>query len=438
MNLTIEEVSETRKKLVITIPVEEIAEEEKSILKQFVKQVRLPGFRAGKAPVQLIRSRHAKDIANELGRKLVGGAYQFASKESDFVILDVLNVEGDTFNLGEEGQTTFTVDINPEFNLPEYKGIATKVVSEEVSDEEIETAIDEIRKQRASFDVVERAAAKGDFVKVSYEGEIEGSPIAEIAPDKAIWGKQENTWEEAGAEKKEMGVPVVVEGLVGMKPGDKKEAEMDFGEDFEVPELAGKKGLYRFEVHEVRARVLPEIDEAFLETMKLESAEQLKDQVFEDISSRKIYENRQAQRQQVIEEITSRVEFPLPESALEKETNQAMGDIMRQNLNRGVPESEFEKHKDEIFENARRVAARRVKTDILLYRIATEEKITIENEDMQRAIFSQAMAARVKPEEFVKEIEKDPGRLHALRQSVLSDKTLEWLVEQAVVSEESS
>ena len=201
----------------------------------------------------------------------------------------------------------------------------------------MEAAIDETRKQRASFQVVERAAGKGDFVKVSYEGEIEGSPIADMVPDKPIWGKQENTWEEAGADEQQMGVPVIIEGLVGMISGDKKEAEMDFPADFDVPELAGKKAIYRFEVHEVRTRVLPELDDKFLESMKLESVEQFKDQVYEDLLNRKKYDNRQAQRQQIIEEINARVEFPLPESALEKETNSAMADIMKQNMNRAEP-----------------------------------------------------------------------------------------------------
>ncbi len=437
MNVTIEEVNETRKKLIVSVSPEEILKEENSILKELIKQARLPGFRPGKAPPQVIRSRYAKELGAELKRKLIAGAYEVAAKEADMDIYGLIDMDGGEFDAGQEGQVTFTVDINPEFNLPEYKGIPTVIESEDVSDEEIETAIEEIRKQRSQFEIVDRAAAKGDFVKVSYEGEIDGAPIAEIIPDKPIWGKQENTWEEAGATEQEMGVPVVVESLVGMSAGEKKEAEMDFPGDFKVPELSGKKALYRFEVHEVRTRILPELDKKFLESLKIESLEVLKDQVFEDLQNRKKYGNRQAQRQQIIEEIHARVEFPLPESALEQETNQAMSQIMRQNMDRGVPESEFEKHKEEIYDNSRRTAARRVKTDILLSRIAAEEKISIEQEDMQKAILSQAMATRTEPKEYVKEIEKDPARLQALQRSVLTDKTLDWLVKQSIMKEKS-
>ena len=105
---------------------------------------------------------------------------------------------------------------------------------------------------------------------------------------------------------------------------------------------------------------------------------------------------------------------------------------MMQNMDRGVPESEFEKHKEEIYENARRAAARRVKTGILISRIAAEEKISVEQKDMQAAIFSQAMATRTKPDDFVKEIQKDPARLQALQKSALNDKVLEWLVQESV------
>ena len=432
MNVTIEEVNETRKKLIVSVSAEEILEEEKSLLKEFIKQVRIPGFRPGKAPPQLIRSRYAKEFAAELNRKLSAGAYEKAAEEADMDISGVIAMDEGEFDSSREGQITFTVDINPQFNLPEYKGIKTEVVSEDVSDEEIETALEEMRKQRSSFDVVERAAAQGDFVKVTYEGEIEGRPIAEIAPDKSIWGKQENTWEEAGAVKEELGVPAVVEGIVGMNVGEKKETEMEFPEDFKVPQLAGKKPHYKIEVHEVRARVLPELDEKFLESMNLESLEQLKDQIFEDLENRKKYRNRRAKRQQIIEELSSRVEFPLPQSALESETDIAMKEIMLQNMERGVLESEFEKHKEEIYENARRAAARRVKTGILLSRIAAEEKISVEQEDMQAALFSQAVATRTKPDDFVRKIEKDPARLQALRNSALTDKVLEWLAQQSV------
>ena len=432
MIVTIEEVNETRKKLIVSISVEEILEEEKTLLKEFIKQVRIPGFRPGKAPPKLVRSRHAKDFAAELNRKLSAGAYEKATEEAGMDISSVIAMDEAEFDSSREGQITFTVDINPEFNLPEYKGIKTEVGPEEVSDEEIETALEELRKQRSSFDVVERTAAQGDFVKVSYEGEIAGRPIAEIVPGKPIWGKQENTWEEAGAEKEELGVSAVVESLVGMNVGEKKETEMEFPEDFKVAELAGKKANYKIEVHEVRARALPELDDKFLESMKLESVEQLKDQIFEDLENRKKYRNRQAKRQQIMDELNSRVEFPLPESALESETESAMRDIMLQNMDRGVPESEFEKHKEEIYENARRAAARRVKTGILISRIAKEEKISVEQEDMQAAIFSQAMATRTKPKEFVRQIEKDPVRLQALRRSALTNKVLEWLVQQSV------
>ena len=301
----------------------------------------------------MIRGRFAKQISEELGRKLTSKAYHYAMDESKLDIYTVVDFEGGEFKAGEAGELTLTVDVNPDFNLPEYKGIETALSPVEVDDKEVDAAIDEIRRQRSDFKVVERAVEKGDFVKVSYEGKIEGQPIAELVPNSPIWGKQDNTWEEAGAENV-MGVQAGVEGLVGMKVGESKEAEMDFPEDHAVPELAGKKGTYSMEVHEVRERVLPEMNEEFLKSMKLESVEQLKDQIYDDLKGRKDQERRSDQRRQILDALSERIEFPLPESALERETENAMREIMSRNIQQGVPESELEAHKDEIFDGARR------------------------------------------------------------------------------------
>lgn len=434
VNITIEEINETRKKLVVSVTAEETTEEENALVGDFMKEAQVPGFRAGKAPVGLIRGRYAKQIKEELGRRLTSKSYRYAMDESKLDIYTVVDFEGGEFKSGEDGELSLTVDINPDFNLPEYKGIETELSPTDVSDEEVDEAIDEIRRQRSDFKVVEREVQKGDFVKVSYEGKVDGQPIAELVPNSPIWGKQENTWEEAGAEGG-YGVPVVVEGLAGMKVGEKKDVEMDFPEGHDVPELAGKKAVYSMEVHEVRERVLPEVNEEFLKSIKLESVEQLKDQIYDDLKGRKEQERRSDQRRQILDALSGRIEFPLPESALERETEMAMREIMSRNMQRGVPESELEEHKQEIYDGARRAAAARVKENILLSRIADAEEVKVENEDVQRAIMTEAMMSRTKPEDLVKEIQNDPSRLASIQQSIKVSKALDFLVEQAKVSE---
>lgn len=435
VKITIKNINETRKKLVVALSAEEVDEEERQVFKQFTKRVRLPGFRKGKAPEELVRRHHGDDINAELNRRLTSKAYDQAIEESKLDAYALTSIDGGKFIAGSDGHIELTVDINPKFNLPEYKGIPTKVPSLDVTEEEIEKVVDETRRVRADYQVVERAAAKGDYVKVSYEGKIEGRPITEIAPEAVIFGTQKNTWEEAGATDSP-GVSAVVEALVGMKAGDKKEAEMDFDKDFSVEELAGQKGLYAIEVHEVREQLLPEMNEKFLKELGLESVEKFRENIRRNLAQRKRDERITIQGRQVSAELCRRIEFPLPESAVEEEARFIIRDLIEQNMRRGIPKEEFEKHKDEIYSNARQAASIRVKLNILLDRIASEEKITIEEKDMHQQIMMEAVATRTRPQKLVKELRKDRERTTALRISVLRNKTLQLLVDQAEVTEE--
>jgi trigger factor len=434
MNLAIQDINETRKKLNVTVSADEASAEEKEILREFIGTVKIPGFRPGRAPEAIVRSRFGKELKNELNRKLTSKAYEYAVEDSGFEIYTVVDMEGGEFTTDQDGEISVTVDVVPDFNLPEYEGIKTKVPSVEVSDEEVDEAIDELRRQRSEFQVVDRPAEKGDYVKVSYEGKVADQPIAEIVPDKAIWGKQDNTWEEAGAEGS-VGVTAVVNGVVGMAVDEAKTESMSFPAEFEVGELAGKDAVYEMRVHEVRQRVLPEINEEFLKSMRLESAEQLKDQIYDDLKGRKVQTKRHSQRVQVTDALDARIEFSLPESAIEAETKSVMRGIVEQNVRQGVAEDQLDAHKEEIFENARRSAGQRVKMNILLSRIGKKEAIEVEEDDIQRFLMSEAMSKRVRIEQLVKEFQKDRERAVAMRRSILVDKTLSWIVEKSVEEE---
>jgi trigger factor len=331
-----------------------------------------------------------------------------------------------------------TVDVNPKFELPEYKGIETEVPSTEVEDKEIEESIDRIRRQRADFEVVEREAAAGDYVKLSYTGTLDGEAIAEKlkdVPRLQAWGSVKDGWEEAGTEEaKQFGVPAVIDALVGMKAGDKKTVEQEIGDDFAVEELRGKTVSYEVEALEVRERKLPEIDDEFLKSVRAESLEDFKAQIMDELENQKKRQSEDAQRDQILKFLGDAVDIPLPASAVESETQSAMARIISQNMQQGVPEEEFEKHKEQIHAGAAQSAQRDVKLQIILNRIAGKEEIKVENEDLSRAVYSMAMQQRQKPEDLAKEFRKDRSRLIQLQRQILFSKTLDFLRDQAKVS----
>ena len=434
MNIELKDLSETRKSLVVTLDPSEVDAEHKAVVREIAKYARLPGFRPGHAPVDLVVKRFAKDVVEELKSKVVGKAYRGGLEKTKLEVVNVVKLDEGTIEAGLSAAITFTIDVQPQFELPEYLGLPTQLPPVEPTEAEIDAMIEGLRQERADFKVAERPARKGDYVKLAYEGTIDGKPVAELVPEKQIYGKVPQTWEEVESEQEGI-IPGLGRQLAGLKAGDKKAVPVTFPAGFPgAPELGGKAAVYAVEVQEVRERVLPALDEEFFKSQHVENMETFRQRVGSGLRQRKEFENRRAQRQQVGEALASRIEFPLPESLIAAETQDVLRRFMEDNMQRGVPEAEFEKNKKELFENARRAAAGRVKVQLLLAKIAEKEKIVAEERDLDGAIMREAARSNQKPEKVAKELSKDRDRLRSLQQAIVFDKALDFLVSKATLT----
>ncbi len=433
MNIKTDDINATRKTLVVTVNADEIENEHNAVLGDFAKEARLPGFRPGRAPKPMVAKRFAKEINEEVKKRVVSNAYRQAIKESGVEVFQTVDLKGENIERGRDNELNFVVDIHPQFNLPEYKGIPVDKTDTAVTDEEIDRTFNTLREQRADYSVVEREAQKGDYVKLSYEGKIGDQPIAEIAPDRPIFGTQQGTWEEVGSE--EAGIPGFAEQLGGLKAGDTGEIKVTFPEDFPHEALAGKEAVYAVEMIEVREKKLPEIDEDFLKGLNAENVDQLKEQISKELAGRKETDGRARQRQQLGDTLLERIEFAVPESAIEMETEGLLRQIIERNVRQGVSEEELEKHKEQIYEESRKSAVKRIKLRMILMKIAEAENIKLENEDVQRHLMQEAMHRGMRPDDLVKEMRKDEHMVQAMRQNILFDKTLDFLLREANISE---
>jgi trigger factor len=440
VNVTINDTSETRKDVVVTISGDEVSQEESRIIQSFIKQAKIPGFRQGKAPEARVRSLYTKEIKEELKNALMRTAYNEVLGQENLDVYTIVDFPEPTgILIGQELNLDLTIDVNPQFDLPEYKGIETSIPSTEVEDSEIDDTIDRIRRQRADFEVVEREAAEGDYVKLSYTGTLDGEEIAAQLKDQPrlqAWAGVKDGWEEAGTdEAKEFGVPAVIDGVVGMKAGDKKTVEQEIAGDFAIEDLQGKTISYEVEVAEVRERKLPEMDEDFLKSVQAETVEDFKAQIMDQLEAQKQQQATESQRQQILDFLGGSVDIPLPESAVEGATQQAMARMINQNMQMGMQEEDFEKHKEEIYVGAAATAARDVKLEIILNKIAKKEEVTVENEDLSRAVYSMAMQNQQKPEDLAKELRKDQNRVVELQRQILFAKTLDYLLKESKSTE---
>ena len=431
MNIEIQDVSVSRKTLVVTLDKSEVEAVHQSVVAEIAKVASLPGFRPGKAPAAVVQKRYAKEIESEFQTKVVNKAYNDGLEQAKLQVFSVVDVKEGLIQPSLSAAVTFTVDLRPEFALPEYKGLQTEVAAVEVTDADVDAAIEGMRAERADFKVVERASAKADYVKLSYEGKIGEQAVAELVPDRAIFGKAPQTWEEV--EGNEGLIPGLGQQLAGLSKGDKKDVKVSFPADFHVTELAGKEAVYAVEVLEVREKVLPEIDEAFLKGLQVDSLDALKQRTREHIKYRKEMDNRGAQRQQITEKLAASTEFDIPQSLIESETQNILRRFMEENMRRGVPAETFEKNKEALFEDARTAAARNAKVQLILARIAAEEKIELKDIDIDRFIRMEAMRSNQRPDKIAKDLGKDRERVRAMQQSLLLDKALDFVVSQATV-----
>ena len=434
VNVQLNNVSDTRKSLVVTLDKSEVDGVHQTVVAEVSKYARLPGFRPGKVPPTIVAKRFSKEIADEFKQKVVAKAYRDALDETKLDVLNIVDVQPGEVEPGLSAAGTVTLDVRPEFSLPDYVGLPTEVAPAEPTDTEVDQIIEGLRGERAEFKPADRPAAKGDYVKLAYEGKVDGQPIVELAPDKQIYGKVPQTWEEVEGANEGV-IPGLGKELAGLKAGDKKDVTIGFPADFApVPALAGKTAVYAVEVQEIRERALPPLDEAFFKAHQVDTLDALKTSVRNHLKLQKEAQNRAEQRRQVSEALAAKVEFSVPESLVESETQSVLRQFIEENMRRGVPQDQFEKDKKQLFEGARKAAAKRVKIQLMLAKIAEAEKLQVSEEDIDGFIYCESVRTQQKPEKLVKTLTNDREQLRAIQQSIIFDKAVDFLVSKATVS----
>jgi trigger factor len=435
VNIEIKDVSATRKNMVVTLTQGEVDTEHAAVVAEFAKYARIPGFRPGKTPVAMVRRQFARQIDEDFKQKITAKAYQDSLKESKIDVLNIIDLQTGDIKAGAEAVITVTIDVRPAFELPGYNGIAVTIAPVDPAAGEIDAAIDAMRAENAKFEPSQGPAKKGDYIKLAYEGAIDGKPMDElVGEDKKIYAKVPTTWEEVEGENEGL-IPGLGKHLAGVVPGDKKNVDATFPAGFTaVPALAGKTATYAVEVQEIRVRALPALDGEFFKTVQADGLDALKKRVENELRSRKEHENRQAQRRQITEALNAAVNIEIPASLLEDETQNVLRNIIGENMRRGVPEEQFEKDKKMLHDHSQKAAFTRVKTRLILAKIAEREEVKVEERDIDAFVYREAMSTRERPDKIAKDLEKDRERLRAVHQSILLDKTMDLIVANAKVT----
>jgi trigger factor len=397
------------------------------VTREFVKHAKLPGFRPGKAPREMVLKQYQKDIDEEVKRKLIGETYRKGIKDHNLNVLGYPDIEEIQFGRGQALQFAATIEIAPEFELPDYRGLPAKRESALVSDEDVAKAIDALRGQAANFEKVERPVQEGDYVVVNYTGSCEGKPITELASTARGLTEQKGFWVEV---KPDSFIPGFALQLVGGITGEKRTVNVDFPAQFVTPQLAGKKGVYEVEVVEVKEKKLPELNDTFAKGYGAENLEKLREGVRQDLQNERNLQQKRSIRSQLVKALLERVSFELPESTLQVETRNVVYEMVNENQRRGVPKEVIEAKKDEIYQAAQGIAKERSKVGFLFHKIAEKEGIRAEQSEFNARIAVLAQANQMAPQKFAQELEKR-GTLPEIYQQIIHEKVLNFLHEHA-------
>lgn len=431
MNTNIENINDTRKKITFSFDAKQVAEENDKVVKDFVKSAKIPGFRPGKAPVNMVVKLYAKDIKEQLERSLTGKAIDALNDIKEFDVYAVVDLKNEEKDGGF--RLEFTADIYPEVKLPE--SLATKVELEktDATDEEIENAVKFHLNQRAKYNEVDREIKAGDFVRLSYAGKIDGVSVNELAPEMPLYADQKSTWEEAG-NKEAPGIQGVVQGIVGMKKGEKKTLSHEFPKDVKNDKIAGKTAQYEVEIFDIREKEMPKLDAEFFKSFDVDSEEKFREKIKESIENEKKSNNEILKRQFAVEQLMEKTDFKLPGSAVEDERHSILEEMMMRLLSQGASREDIEKNKESLFDNAGKEAEGRAKMRIFLNRVAKANDLKIDNEDMSRMLWQESMRTHTKPEDLIKQIQKDRARANRLRSDALLQKAINFIADKAEVS----
>jgi trigger factor len=431
VNITVENLGPCKKLLRFEVDPKQVDEAFESVTKEFLRHASMPGFRPGKAPKDMVLKKYEKDIEEEVRRKLMSDNYRQGIKDQKLKVVTQPDIEEIQFSRGQPFQFAATLETAPDFEMPEYRGLPAKREIASVTDEDVLRGIDALRAQQARFEAVDRVIQEGDFAVVNYTGTVEGKPLTDLAPTARGLAEKKKTWIEITPESF---IPGFGPQLIGAKAGEKRTVTVNFPADFVSAPLAGKKADYEVEILEVKQRILPEVDDKFAQSYGAENVDILREGVRKDLQSELNLKQKRTVRNQIVRQLSERVNFDLPESLVEAHTRNFVYDIVSRSQQQGATKEMIDKQKDEIYSAASQGAKERVKLGFILNAIANKEGITVPDEALHSRIAIMAHEANVPADKYIKELQKNEG-IYQVMEQLLHERVIDFLQEHAKIEE---
>lgn len=407
-----------KRSLEIEIPVEEVEKARARVTNSIKQRARMPGFRPGKAPESMIRSRFEGEIRNEVIENLVPQAFRDRIAKEELKVVGTPDISDLHFEPGEPIRFKAQFEVAPEFEMGEYRGLPVKYEEPTVAEEEVDKRLESMRESKADYvNLDPRPIESGDYVLVHLKS-LEGLAEA-IEQDVQI---------EVGGEET---LPEFNQALIGTSPEETKEVAVTYPEDYGQTRLAGKTVRFELTPKFVRKKELPTIDDEFARDLgDYQNLNELREAVHKSLFHEKQYAAQQAGKEELIDKLVEAHDFPVPEAYVDRQIENQLRMQLSDLAGHGVDPASIKLDWTKIKETQRDKALRNVRASLLLEKIAEKEGIHATKDEVDREIQRIARQQREAVPVTRARLEKE-GSVGRIAGHIQTEKTLQFLFEQA-------
>ncbi len=423
MKTNIEDISSVKKKLNIEVEAEEIDKRIDDAYKILVRKAQVRGFRTGKVPRNILEKFYSGQVMDDVTNSVIRETLPSAIDEVKKFPLSMPTIENEEIKPGQAFKYSASIEVRPEFELKDYKGIEVQKENISVTDDDVRKQIEQIRESRGTLSPLaeDRGVKDGDYVIIDYEAYESGKAIEEI--------KGANHPLKIGSRHFYKGIE---EALIGAKKGASVDVAIDFDKDYFHSRLAGRGVNFKIEVKDIKEISLPELNDEFIKGLGggFNTVEDFRNKVREDMIAGEERRIDNELKLRILKKISETVDFELPESLVEYELNASLEDIKQRMARSGSGLEKSGVDQARLRQEIRPAAEKSVKNMFIIGEIASQNKISVEDNDLTEGFNKMAKDFGVNGDTMRQYYESNE-LMDSYRNSLLREKTLNYLVENA-------
>ncbi len=429
INIEKDKIEKNKIEVKVTVEQEKVDEVFKNVYREFSQRVRIPGFRTGRVPLNILEMNLGKDYLNQqVAERLIKETYSQAIKDSDLDPIDVPKIDLVQIEKDKPFIYKMILELKPDFEIPALDNITIEKRQPQVDPKKVDEELEKIRESHGQLKAVEDRESKiGDFLVLDYTAFLDGKPLEN--------GKREKQIIQLG----ERVPPEFKENLTGVRAGAEREIKVKFPENVNDKNLAGKEVIYKVKVLEIKEKELPELDDNFAQSIgDYQKLEDLKEHIKKQLYEQAKYEIEREFQDLLMEEVSKKCIFEVPEVLIEKQLDKMMNDLTEDLKARNMSLTEYyqliKADEEKVKKEYRLIAEKQIKQELIIDKIIQDDKITANEEDVNKKIEEIAKSTNQKALKVRAMLEKN-NTLDNLKEQIKREKAIAILAQKINIVE---